>query len=213
VLCTCGMLPLLPRGGGGGGGGGGQATQAGGALEVALLGASVARLLHEYARAVAGRPSALDARTAASVHFLLGHNQDLDEPQPEAGMRGDNETTLAPDAARSNSRAAGLATAAATATAATVTTAAAIAAVGAPTVVGGMVGGAIGAPVWLRHTNNGRAFYRRMGDDASCTLTAPGGGVSVTEKTEVKLHALCKAEAWFEERWVRLTDATATKRR
>jgi len=123
------MLPLLPRGGGGGGGGGGQATQAGGALEVALLGASVARLLHEYARAVAGRPSALDARTAASVHFLLGHNQDLDEPQPEAGMRGDNETTLAPDAARSNSRAAGLATAAATATAATVTTAAAIAAV------------------------------------------------------------------------------------
>ena len=123
-------------------------------------------------------------------------------------MTGDNETTLAPDAARSNSCTAGLTTAAAIVAAATVTTAAATA-VGAPT----MVGGAIGAPVWLRHTNNGRAFYRRMGDDASCTLTAPGGGVSVTEKTEVKLHALCKAEAWFEERWVRLTDATATKRR
>jgi hypothetical protein len=125
---------------------------------------------------------------------------------------GDNETTLAPDAARSNSCTAGLTTAAAIVAAATVTTAAATA-VGAPTMVGGMVGGAIGAPVWLRHTNNGREFYRRVGDDASCTLTAPGGGVSVTEKPEVKLHALCKAEAWFEERWIRLTDAAPTKRR
>ena len=64
------------------------------------------------------------------------------------------------------------------------------------------------APIWLRHTHNGRAFYRRRGDDDSCTLTAPGGGVSVTEKPEVNLHALCKAEAWFEERWVRLADTT-----
>ena len=59
---------------------------------------------------------------------------------------------------------------------------------------------------WVRHTNSdGRAFYRRKGDDGSCTLAAPGGGVSVVEKAEVKLHALCNAEAWFEERWVRLT--------
>ena len=34
---------------------------------------------HEYARAVAEVPSALDARTAASVHFLLGYNEDLHE--------------------------------------------------------------------------------------------------------------------------------------
>ena len=62
---------------------------------------------------------------------------------------------------------------------------------------------------WVRHTNSdGRAFYRRKGDDGSCTLAAPGGGVSVVEKAEVKLHALCSAEAWFEERWVRLTGAT-----
>lgn len=60
------------------------------------------------------------------------------------------------------------------------------------------------APIWLRHTNKGRAFYRRRGDDGSCTLTAPAGGVSVTDKPEVKLHALCKAESWFEERWARL---------
>ena len=32
-------------------------------------------------------------------------------------------------------------------------------------------------------------------------------GVSVTEKPEVKLHARCKAEAWFDERWARLTDS------
>ena len=32
-------------------------------------------------------------------------------------------------------------------------------------------------------------------------------GVSVTEKPEVKLHAHCKAEAWFDERWARLTDS------
>ena len=62
---------------------------------------------------------------------------------------------------------------------------------------------------WVRHTNSdGRAFYRRKGDDGSCTLAAPGGGVSVVEKAEVKMHALCNAEAWFEERWVRLTGAT-----
>ena len=43
---------------------------------------------------------------------MLGHNQDLDEPQPEVGVRGDNETTLAPDAGRSNnSHTAGLTTA------------------------------------------------------------------------------------------------------
>ena len=35
----------------------------------------------------------------------------------------------------------------------------------------------------------------------------PHTGVSVTEKPEVKLHALCKAEAWFDERWARLTDS------
>ena len=40
VLCTFGMLALPPRAGGGGGfGGGGGGGQAGGALEVALLGA------------------------------------------------------------------------------------------------------------------------------------------------------------------------------
>ena len=61
---------------------------------------------------------------------------------------------------------------------------------------------------WVRHTNGGRAFYRRRGDDGSCTLAAPGGGASVVEKAEVKQHALCEAEAWFEERWVRLTGAT-----
>ena len=46
------------------------------------------------------------------VHFLLGHNQDLDETRPEAGGRGDNETALAPDVTRSNnSHTAGLTTA------------------------------------------------------------------------------------------------------
>ena len=30
----------------------------------------------------------------------------------------------------------------------------------------------------------------------------------MVEKAEVKQRALCKAEAWFEERWVRLTGAT-----
>ena len=65
---------------------------------------------------------------------------------------------------------------------------------------------------WVRHTNSdGRAFYRRKGDDGSCTLAAPGGGASVVEKAEVKLHALCKAEAWFEERWVRLTGTTSAQ--
>ena len=96
-------------------------------------------------------------------------------------MRGDNETALADDATRSNSHAtaAGLSTAAATATAAattttTITTATATA-VGAPTLVGPQ----ITAPTWIRHTNNGRAFYRRRGDDGSCTLTEPGGGVGL----------------------------------
>ena len=96
-------------------------------------------------------------------------------------MRGDNETALADDATRSNSHAtaAGLSTAAATATAAattttTITTATATA-VGAPT----LVGPRITAPTWIRHTNNGRAFYRRRGDDGSCTLTEPGGGVGL----------------------------------
>ena len=43
---------------------------------------------------------------------MLGHNRDLDETRPEAGGRGDNETTLAPDAGRSNnSHTAGLTTA------------------------------------------------------------------------------------------------------
>ena len=50
------------------------------------------------------------------MHFLLGHNQDLDEPRPEAGVRGDNETTLAADVTRSNnSHTAGLTTATLTA--------------------------------------------------------------------------------------------------
>lgn len=63
------------------------------------------------------------------------------------------------------------------------------------------------AGMWIRHTNKGRAFYRRRGDDGSCTLTAPGGESTVTDKPEVKLHALCKAESWFEERWARLATA------
>jgi len=69
------------------------------------------------------------------------------------------------------------------------------------------------ASLWLRHSNKGRAaFYRRRGDDSSCTLIAPGGGVSVTEKPEIKLHALCQAESWFEERWMRLVpDGSSTE--
>ena len=96
-------------------------------------------------------------------------------------MRGDNETALADDATRSNSHAtaAGLSTAAATATAAATTTTtittATTTAVGAPT----LVGARITAPTWIRHTNNGRAFYRRRGDDGSCTLMEPGGGVGL----------------------------------
>ena len=61
--------------------------------------------------------------------------------------------------------------------------------------------------LWIRHTNKGRAFYRRRGDDTSCTLAAPGGRVRVTDKVEVKLHALCTAESWFEERWARVVRA------
>ena len=96
-------------------------------------------------------------------------------------MRGDNETALADDATRSNSHAtaAGLSTAAATATAAATTTTtittATTTAVGATT----LVGPRITAPTWIRHTNNGRAFYRRRGDDGSCTLMEPGGGVGL----------------------------------
>jgi tetratricopeptide (TPR) repeat protein len=59
---------------------------------------------------------------------------------------------------------------------------------------------------WVRHINNGRAFYRLPGDDASMTLAAPrpAAGVSVHEKEEVGFDTV-----WFDSRWERLTLAAS----
>ena len=73
ALCGAGAL-ALPRGGHFARG----AT--GGAVEVVVLGAAAGRLLHQYARAMAGSPSALDAQTARTVHFLLGFNEHIPDP-------------------------------------------------------------------------------------------------------------------------------------
>ena len=65
-------------------------------------------------------------------------------------------------------------------------------------------GGAAGGGSWVRHTNAGRAFYRRQGDDASMTLSAPAWGTTIQEKEEVGPNT-----AWFESRW-RILNSTAT---
>jgi hypothetical protein len=56
--------------------------------------------------------------------------------------------------------------------------------------------------VWVRHTNSGRAFYRRPRDDMSITLDPPSAGAAVRHKEEAGANAV-----WFEERWARLVRA------
>ena len=79
ALCARGLL-ALPRPGG--------MPRVGGALETAVLGASAGRLMHEYALAAAGRPSALGARSADVLHFLLGHNKEEEEEEEEGDGEG-----------------------------------------------------------------------------------------------------------------------------
>eukprot|EP01043_Picozoa_sp_COSAG02_P039293 COSAG02_NODE_3092_length_7386_cov_2.686428_5_plen_987_part_00 len=65
---------------------------------------------------------------------------------------------------------------------------------------------------WVRHTNSGRTFYRRKGDDGSTTLSAPPDGEPVEHRREDGLKGNGSSQ-WFEERWRRLEARSAKRRR
>lgn len=89
ALCGAGAL-ALPSGG--------QFARGatGGAVEVLALGAAAGRLLHQYARAIAGAPSALDAHTARTLHFLLGFNEPSADPAAAAATAAAGGVPLPP---------------------------------------------------------------------------------------------------------------------